>query len=304
MSLFKIKRKQQETIIGSEEIHREFMEAGKSYATTLQTCIETVNVPEDVIQKLKILESLGLKNTNNAVILRDSIQQAKEINNTKQFNLEGIKFLVRITETFGENVFLVPYNNFIRLLEKYNLICGLPESYTGTIPENNLEELVRFTEKLRDNPEVMLNNYMKHEIITKVVYYTSLSYLSEDTILQILREKVVRFPFILGEDLELSDQEFLNNISGRYKGIDGVLSKDRGTERSIYICAPPNMIKPLVEIESGVYPLDPIVFCLTKFGVLIPTMWGTEAEDETIRRYKEATGFLGRWVKDHETAVH
>ena len=97
----------------------------------------------------------------------------------------------------------------------------------------------------------------------------------------------------------------MDKISGMTEGIHGLVFKDFNTPRKgqLFLCAPPGEIKPLVEIKSRIRPLDPIAFCLTEYGVLIPTMWGIEAEDETLQKYRQATNFLGKWIKEYENRI-
>lgn len=294
------------TVIEAEQIHYDMMEAGKQYAIKLQTTIESVSIPTEVTEKLQTLESLGLRNTRNAIILRDSITKATQINQAKQFNLDGVKFLVKAIEYFGENTFLVPYDSFKELLKKYNLICGKPEDYTGTIPEKNIEDLVKFKATMEKKMPELKQDLVGYCVIRRIIYYTSLSKIdSEDTIKDLLQE-LVRFPFLMGEeDMALinvrNGQGYLDKISGMTDGIHGLVFKDYDTpnEGQIFLCAAPGEIEPLVEIQSRVYPLDPIAFCLTRYGVLIPTMWGIESEDEILKKYKEATSFLGQWTRNY-----
>ena len=287
------------TVIDAKQIHHAMMEAGKEYAIKLQTTIESVSIPTEITEKLQTLESLGLKNTRNAIILRNSIAKATQINQAKQFNLDGVKFLVKVVKYFGENTFLVPYDSFKKLLEKYNLICGKPEDYTGTIPEKNIDDLVKFNKTMENKLPEFKPDLINFWVIKEIEYYTSISEMSEDTIKELL-QRVVRFPFIIGDGGKLTSQDFLDSISGVKNGIRGVVDKRVYVNTGqIFLCAAPGEIKPLMEIQSRVYPLDPIAFCLTKYGVLIPTMWGIESEDETLKEYKKATNFLGQWIKSY-----
>lgn len=288
------------TVIDAEQIHHDMMEAGKQYAIKLQTTIESVSIPTEVTEKLQTLETLGLGNTKNAIILRDSITKANQINQARQFNLDGVRFLVKVIEYFGENTFLVPYDSFKILLEKYNLICGKPEDYTGTIPEKNIEDLVRFNKTMKDKLPELKPDLIDFHVIEKLVYHANISKIESEDEIKDLLQGLVRFPFIIGGGRTVDSQEFLDSISGVKNGIRGVVYDNVFVNTGqIFLCAAPGEIKPLMEIQSRVYPLDPIAFCLTRYGVLIPTMWGIESEDETLKNYRKATNFLGQWIKSY-----
>lgn len=109
------------------------------YITEMQQFVERKQMSQALVKEKQMLDSLGLSNTKNAQLIAN---HEKEVN---QYNARVDSFLL-MTEAwkmFGNDVMIVRYDQFMQLLEKYNLVCGDLSRYKGYIPEKNLQEIAR-----------------------------------------------------------------------------------------------------------------------------------------------------------------
>lgn len=286
-------------IITAETIHSGFMQAGIVYVNSLKTEIDSIIVPPHITKELKELDELGLRNTTNAKVLRRIVDEAEGINSRRQFNINALKFLDAAIDKFGENIVLISYDKFFELLKKYNLVCGVCEEFQGTIPDKNLEDIKRAHRVLENEPEdgIISKGFVKHIRIRSVRLVSD--HLPK---IQNLVDIISHFPFMV-------EGSFL---SGGYKAATGVFKDDHdhlyytvfncsggrlwayGQPEKLYIVAPVNEMKPVIDIKITTVPEDPFVVSLTKFGVLIHTMWGVESKDAILEKYKGLTDLMAK----------
>lgn len=276
-------------VITANEIHQGFFESSIQYLDTLKTKIDSIIIPPSITGELDELEELGLKNSTNAKVLRDIITDAENINAQKQFNIDALKFLSEAIDKFGEQIILVSYESFLKLLQKYGLVCGEFENFMGTIPEDNLKTIKK-SKRLLDSGAIS-NSLIEHLIVRSIfVNDRDLNDEGAQENLNILS----CFPFLLKDKLfseayakvvrpNYDSESVYHKIFGSFSGNIWV----RAVSKKLYIVAPSKDMKSIVEITTRVIPEDPFVITLTKYGVLIHTMWGVESKDAILDRYKE-----------------
>jgi hypothetical protein len=299
MSLFERKKdtsveviEKPNNVITAETIHSGFMQAGIVYVDSLKTEIDSIIVPPHITKELRELDELGLRNTTNAKVLRGIVDEAEEINSRKQFNIDALKFLNSAIDKFGENIVLISYDRFFELLKKYNLVCGDCEEFQGTIPDKNLEDIKRAYRVLKNEPKdgIISKGFVEHVRIRSVRLVSD-----HPPEIQDLVDIISHFPFMvegsfLSEGYEAATGIFKDDYRHLYYRVfnhSGGSLWAYGRPEKLYMVAPVNEMKPVIDIKITTVPEDPFVVSLTKFGVLIHTMWGVESKDVILNKYKE-----------------
>lgn len=220
-----------------------------------------------------------------ANLTKDSCPTAKKISMMKQTGfmsstnykeLEAINEIISLKKDieFAKTIFpkaiFIKRKDFIDLLLKYNLVCGMVKDYTGSIPDKNLAEIYETSKiiELRGIKwsinsgliyvkEVDVHNMMRHWKI-------------DDTL------KILAFPF--------DDYSGIHTYRN-YKPFIDMKGKKLDPE-DFLIAAPANLINHKVEINRFKPKLmqskmdDPIVFQILKGEIImIHSMWGDEADD-------------------------
>lgn len=256
----------------AEVIHKEVTKLAKKYAKQCKTPASN----DAMVEKNKKLLELGL--TSSSTFL--TTQQAVDTKNRELC----FRF-------FNENFpgcCIIRDSDFFNLLRKYNLCCGKLDQYTGTIPDENLEEVYEARNALQDM-DVMVHNQFSNinasgdptQIILNVFIKENRwkddkhqeLYSAQKT----LYESVNRFPFYDCIDFGVLNQSF----SGLTFNFDRVSCK----KTELFIAGPIQEFKQLVNIEvkEARKAEDPFVFQRTPYGIVILSKWGAEADDEIFK---------------------
>lgn len=230
-------------------------------------------IPQKLVEERDRLTKLGLGNTKNSQLLKEEIdkinienQHILDRNKYREFVSNKMKFIMAMREHFGNHTLLVSYSDFEYILNKYGLVCGLLEHYTGVIPQENIVELEYAKSKLTS-----INNMtLKYGIIP-------IRYIKEISTSKAIPNKkgIMRFPFA-AKDIVIA-----NNIL--YDSFELKLSP----ETLFFIAAPEKDMDIRINMFEFVKPIpeDPFICTLTKYGVMIHTKWGEEAEDKVLNKY-------------------
>lgn len=101
------------------------------------------NKPYGEMERSKnTLAQFGFSNSQNAHLLNamsDPMAEFKKANDT-------LAFLDAVCEKFGPDALVVRYDHFFQILEKYDMVCGSFDRYTGGIPQSALDTLTRLNE--------------------------------------------------------------------------------------------------------------------------------------------------------------
>lgn len=117
------------------------------YLNEMQQCVERKQMSDALVKEKSMLMSLGLGNTKNFQLIASHEKELAEYN----ANVDCFKLMTEAWKIFGNDVMIVRYDQFMQLLEKYNLVCGELSRYKGYIPEKNLQEIAGI--KNMDIPE-------------------------------------------------------------------------------------------------------------------------------------------------------
>lgn len=234
---------------------------------------ELKQVPQKLIEERNRLSELGLGNTKNSQLLKEEIdrigienQHILGRNKYKEFISNQMKFIMAMREHFGNHTLLVSYSDFEYILNKYGLVCGLLEHYTGVIPQENIIDLEYAKSKLNSIEDTTLKDG-----ITPVKYIEEIN-----TSGAISNKKgIMRFPFA-------ADNVVIANNT-LYESSELRLSP----QTSFFIAAPEKDMDIRINMFEFVKPVpkDPFICSLTKYGIMIHTKWGEEAEDKVLDKY-------------------
>lgn len=175
------------------------------------------------------------------------------------------EILQHLKKDFGEETLFVRYDDFEKVLNKYNLVCGRISDYKGVLPEYKMADIRRVLSM--DIPE-----FWEDKISELVSAY--------DVRPSVYRDKYrkydplefdYRFPFFIGESYP---EGYAVHIGSFVK---------------FFIAAPAHEMKTKEEIqeEAERRARDPFICAHTKCGIIIFTKWGEEAEDEIIKKYEK-----------------
>lgn len=295
-------------VITAEVIHTDFIKEGINYINTLRSGSESIIIPPSVQNKLMASNRGSLIN----------IEKPKN-ERVRQFNVEAISFLSEALDVLGQDIILISYDKFLELLEKYNLVCGECSDYIGEIPEKNLKDINHSLEVLanvrRDKDYVYYSAHFspvteRMEVIEKKLesFESSFPIVGKFTEIHLkygVKQKSIkslsehapmmaRFPFSVKDvflpEVFLYRPPFFD-IEGE-RLFEAIFKEPGGRiewkycTSPIFIAAPQKQMKHLLEIKSDLMPEDPFAISLTRYGVLIHTMWGIEAKDETVKTYR------------------
>lgn len=125
----------------AEDVHRDLTVFVLMFLSDIQQEIERKEVPATISQDAALLSEFGLTHSKNAVL-------AKRINNevaahNKEYDRKkaALAFMTDVWEKFGNDAMVVRYDHFFQILEKYDMVCGSFDRYTGGIPQEALNVL-------------------------------------------------------------------------------------------------------------------------------------------------------------------
>lgn len=250
------------------------------------------------------LSSIGLGNTKNAKIIEQRIRSFDADRETVEKAAEVIQFIKKLREHFGDSVVLISTEQFEKLLQKYNLATGVISDYTGTIPEKNILEIESTSKKIPTFRYELNNINTDGNFLWKfneVIYASSVkgeidsyieSWLTKNHGLILANtahaayDGVVRLGSIqhCNPDIPniVKNYDWPNLISFRGSLVDS---------RTLFVACPPNQLKEQ-SLKITRKAIDPIVFQYSKYGVVIHSIWGEEAEDKVFEEYKKINNLL------------
>lgn len=255
---------------------------------------------EEVIEYKKELDRKKAAFSNEQEKVRRYNREQILIDQKRERLLEIFRFYLRARDKYGPNTILLPEKKFVEILNKYNLICGRFENYTGSIPEDKIEELqqVLSIEDKDHLPE-----------INSIYPITEITGVDADDLSRVKRE-VEKIPFFVHKR-ELFNTRQSKDPWGVYQKVtygDGFLytlidgsqvrtntayTNDWGDQRSkiisanpikFFIAAPKDLFNR--RVSTTLMPKDPLICAKCRYGILITVRWGEEANAETILEFE------------------
>lgn len=279
--------------------------------TYLEQCkgdIVLVKDEPELTNELKKLESLGLGSSENAKLLKAKIKELEDKRENSRFGQEVFEFIKELGSIFPSS-YLISFDQFYDILKKYKLTVGRIHSYTGIIPQKNIEEISEVKKRIeanRERCEEVLNYYTRHksEILNDPYdrfYYVKKIRVRDSEYKKLAKslEKVlyskgflVKYSYgsnygvsIIGIKDASYGNEWIDEEEYRTRRYDDIiLSVNKLDHTDILIAAPENSFSEKFKITQ--MPVDPIVFQCCPYGVIVHSVWGEEADDKVLEEYK------------------
>lgn len=261
--------------------------------TTLSKFEEGRKSGDPEVSSFDLVSRLGFTNTKPIVERRELIKRNADFNQAVQASIKALQLIKEVQEYFGPNTIVVKRSDFVEILKKYNLVCGRFENYTGVVPDKNAREIDDALNKIL----VLRNNTDYHKKLLYEAYHEYITYyIKEVTFYRSYelpkdRKRLLNlFPLALcNREAYSYNNEIIHDLANNGVKLESV--NDLGAERvNMFICAPANeMNNSKNRVKFSVFTPrtdDPFICSLTPYGVVIHSMWGREAEDEAIRKYK------------------
>lgn len=247
------------TKLTAQELHTAIM----LYNSELLANVEKYHNPDANLKELHALENTGFVASENIRILQGG--------NGLCFSARDIEIVKPI---FPKALF-IREPDFIGLLHKYGLTCGMVKDYTGSIPLKNLLEVEEAYNTIRN-----MHSIEHWSINQRYVYVSTVTPIDgtlgknpwnkKDTL------NLMAYPFLRISRI-ISSASPTNSING-----------DNLNETDFLIAAPQEFIKHRAEVLKKMPTVnrpkpkidDPIVFQILPCGIImIHTIWGEEAND-------------------------
>lgn len=149
------------------EVHAEITAKVVLFMEEMKKQVEAVSLPVEMQSELELLRTTGLTNSRNMQALADAESHVNRINEERKMTAERIKLIQLLHKHYGKDVMLMRLEDFMELLDKYNLSCGFLSDYTGSIPRKNLEEIAKgkmFLDRLNPLDE-MIKTWSTEQIV-------------------------------------------------------------------------------------------------------------------------------------------
>ena len=278
--------------------------------TYLERCkgdIVLVKEEPGLENELRRLENLGLGNSENAKLLKTKTKELRNKKENSEFGQKVFEF-VKELKFRSPSSYLISFDQFYGVLERYGLAVNKINSYTGIIPQRNINEIQMVRGAIDKDGETckrVLNLYEINEerdSNSTKNYYFIREVCHRDKDYKKLAEKIkkiisakgriIRYQYPYGSYYEASsvnlwDAVIYNDWIGDHEtrrpddisfGITKLDYKD------LMIAAPENCFSEKFRVTQ--VPVDPIVFQYCPYGVIVHSVWGEEADDKVLEEYK------------------
>lgn len=225
-----------------------------------------------------------------------------EVAKTEQFNknVELLTFMCQMWRDLGRNTILIGHKQFRTILHKYDLMCVPFSHYKGDIPEKNLSDIESALTKVQCYkgysyyPYHNIASRSARELIENIRYPWGYNgrpdALGEkDSLLFNYNTKFESPLYIAAPKAFVQKPHVGYNSSNSYQ----MFLSDREINNRQRANAILERIKDYANVKFASVPYrlprdyDPFVCSNCRYGVIIHSMWGAEAEDATIKRYEQ-----------------
>lgn len=284
------------------EVHAEITAKVVLLMEEMKKQVEEVSLPVEMQSELELLRTTGLTNSRNMQALTDAENHVNKINEERKMTAERIKLIQLLHKHYGKDVMLMRIEDFMSLLDKYNLSCGFLSDYTGSIPRKNLDEIARakkFCEKVANSYIVSEDCYSFNEYwcLREALFPNGKQ--NEDG-LGFIGKHMFRYKAI-----EEYTRDFkkaapydifrfpLMNTTDSFR--EGDLRLGRAVHRML-IATPAQEMSNAPNLRKRIRTEDPFVFSVAKQGVIIYSAWGDEGNDEVVQKYRK----INEWIASCE----
>lgn len=249
------------------------------------------------------LVRLGLGSTKNAQLLKEKIDAVRLTNENYEKAQQLLQFVKKLRSEFSNNTFLISLEQFNAIVEKYDLSLRLLEQYTGVIPEENIHE-VEIAVNAASKTNLSLNRWINQPPVSKGSTYNNYSngcafYIDRvrDGRFSDYNTSYYKIPILKHASVIETKSSYMDDATDANDAHDnnewfpqcehGVLIKligKRLSKTDMLIAAPAKCFKENFKVEK--IPVDPIIYQICPFGIVIHSVWGEEADDEVLAKYK------------------
>lgn len=262
---------------------------------------------------------LGFINSQNCKTW-DSIILKK---NRKEF----VNCYAKVIETYGWDAVLVSQQEFINLVEKYQLVCGPFGFYTGDVPVSQLDKISYAESRLKSGKENKIHPY-------EIAYIYDLAFESIQDFDQNLYYDILKFPFCdRSVHINKTGFECLDNLGFDVDPIEDIYTD---LNKNLFIAAPAENMKYFTRLDRELDRLemeeekrrleeerrkqegeerlrreeekrrreDPLICTwVPGIGVIIHTAWGTEADDELLQQCHVVNNFIMAMIEKYRNKL-
>lgn len=216
------------------EVHAEVTAITLAYLAELEQYAKRASIPETIRREASILSAFNLRQSKNAQFV-EKAQMA--VNKHNEMNAT-LTFMQMVWEKFGKDVMVVRLDHFFKILEKYDLVCGKLDRYTGSVPQSALDTLTRLD-------EMWTGGEFPKECAMRIVYAEGFSFNGDKEELAAIKSRC-RMP------MSVSDKEIMRQIGKlTRRGVRGdQLSPMSHIADGLFIAAPAADMKPLRMVVS------------------------------------------------------
>lgn len=218
----------------AEGVHRDLTAFMLLFLSDIQQEIERKEVPATISQDAALLSEFGLTHSKNAVIAKRFNDEVASHNKEYDRKKAALAFMEEVWQKFGTDAMVVRYDHFFQILEKYDMVCGSFDRYTGGIPQEALNALASLK-------ELWGKGQFRSEYGLPLSYAGSFIFRNESCDTVHLRNRA-RIP------MRVSDKNVMRQISKLCFIKDLDADKPRGLESindALFIAAPAADMKPL-----------------------------------------------------------
>ena len=245
-------------------------------------------------EQVRVLQELGFTNAKAMQEHKRQLEQfesalsaRKSAADYKVYVKESMEVLFDARSRFGADTLLIRFDDFERLMKEFNLVCGTFKMYKGDVPLDKIGDIATLAEKMKHAPQYVT----ELRPITDVEIISSFNYDG-------IPDYICRFPFIRdnGKYSYFFEPEDFHGHEARDWDRGYSLKSKEST--NLFICAPAKDMEKLSKVVSFRRATDPFICAHTKYGILVFTRWGEEANSTIIRKYEQLNDMIekGRLV--------
>lgn len=227
----------------AEDVHRDLTAFVLLFLSDIQQEIERKEVPATISQDAALLSEFGLTHSKNAVIAKKLTKEVAAHNKEYDRKKAALAFMADVWATFGTDAMVVRYDHFFQILEKYDMVCGSFDRYTGGISQEALNALASLK-------ELWSKGQFRSKYGLPLGYASSFTFRDESCNIVHLRNRA-RIP------MRVSDESIMRQFAKLCFIKDLSADKPRGLESindALFIAAPAADMKPLkmiVDFDSN-----------------------------------------------------
>lgn len=188
----------------------------------------------ELIATKDALAQFGFTNSQNAKLLGEMTAQMDVYKKAS----EVLSFMEDVWKKFGKDAMVVRYDHFFQILEKYDMVCGSFDRYTGAIPQSVLDMLTHLNGMWKSKT-------LGEKFVTPYKWGSNFEFVSENSMVEKLTA-FMRMPLNTTEHIKTLINDAIG-ISGGILDLDDLDDAPCATSLSdvLFIAAPAADMKPL-----------------------------------------------------------